>query len=201
MEFYVFSDIDIFRQQVIDKKVNRGEIVDKIYGLNDFRDVSIVAKFYLPSQSYGEVIEQWFRNKFDWQKISASDTAGDSIAFDEYSVEVKASLCDDGKICNYVQLRLTHDIDYYFLPTYDFLTDRIYFFLIGHGDMIVLVSKYGHYAHGTKKKLGEINENLNNPDVEFSIRPKIGNSCWLELMKYNVTEKQLYDRKIWKKKS
>ena len=41
---------------------------------------------------------------------------------------------------------------------------------------------------------------INNPDIEFAIRPKIGNSCWLELMKYNVTEKQLYDRKIWKKK-
>ena len=81
-------EIDTYRQQVIDKKVNRDVIVNGIYDLDSFRDVAITSKFYLPSQSYGAVIEQWFRNEFDWDKISASDTSGDSRVFDEYNVEV-----------------------------------------------------------------------------------------------------------------
>ena len=199
MDFKI--DVNACRQQTIDKKVNRDVIVNRIYDMDSFRDVAITSKFYLPSQSYGAVIEQWFRNEFDWDKISASDTAGDSRAFEEYNVEVKASLCADGIYCHYVQLRLTHDVDYYFLPTYDFLTDTTYFFLLSHDAIVDLVSKYGAYAHGTKNKFGEVTENLDNPDVEFAIRPKIGSECWLELLKYNVTLEQLNVRKVWEKKS
>ena len=137
MDFKI--DVNACRQQIIDKKVNRDVIVNGIYDMDSFRDVAITSKFYLPSQSYGAVIEQWFRNEFDWDKISASDTAGDSRAFEEYNVEVKASLCADGIYCHYVQLRLTHDVDYYFLPTYDFLTDTTYFFLLSHDAIVDLV--------------------------------------------------------------
>ena len=200
-------DIESQRQLIVEKKNNRESFINEILQLPDFRSVAITAKLNLPSQSYGEVIQRWFKDKFGWDSISASDTSGDVKVFG-YNVEVKASVSDDGRKYNYVQIRLTHDIDYYFLPTFNCVTDTGYLFLLDHSEMEDMVSNYGGYAHGCIKDNGEVRDNLKNPHKLFAIRPTfdakgLGNKAWRSLLQYNKfsTEEEIYDRKIWEKSS
>lgn len=68
---------------------------------------------------------------------------------------------------------------------------ELFIFKLNKTNMIDLLSKYGHYAHGTIHKLGNITlEQLNNPELnmEYSIRPKFKDKCWNELLLYRVDE-------------
>jgi len=195
-------DVKKLRQDVIDRKTNRKSIIKDILAANSFREAAIIAKFYLPPQSYGHVMNNWFRNSphSDFKNLKSSDRIGDDLVFGKYHTEVKASLCDDGKKYNYVQIRLTHDIHFYFLPTYDFVLDKSYYFLLTKKEMIKMIKlSNGELAHGTRSEKGTLEENINNPDIEFSIRPVVGKFLWKELMKFNISEVDFRNEKIWNK--
>ena len=195
-------DIEVLREAVIDKKKNRKTIVKDILAEINFRAACIIAKNYLPPASYGSVINNWFRNSphSDFKSLKSSDGVGDDLVFGKWNTEAKTSLCDDGKKYNYVQIRLTHDIHFYLLPTYDFVLDKTYYFLLTKKEMVEMVTKYGEYAHGRKKEKGPIVENLDNPDIEFCIRPVVGKECWKEIMKFNVIEDDFRNEKFWENK-
>ena len=190
-------DIDSLRQTVIDKKRNRSIIVDDILNAETFREAAIISKMFLPSQSYGEILVKWLSKHYNFTKLNASEKKGDQRVFEKYNTEIKSSLCDDGKHCNYVQLRLTHEISFYLLPTYDFVGDEVYYFLLNKEEMIEMVKKYGGYAHGTKGEKGLIEDNIFNPDIEFAIRPTIGKDCWNDLLKYRITEEDILNESYW----
>lgn len=193
-------DIEVLRKEVINKKKNKSSIVTNILKTNTFREACVIAKSFLTTQSYGHVIDTWFSEHYDFKKLKSSDGVGDDKVFGKYNTEVKASLCDDGKKYNYVQIRLTHDIHFYLLPTYDFVLDKTYYFLLTKKEMVEMVTKYGEYAHGRKKEKGPIVENLDNPDIEFCIRPVVGKECWKEIMKFNVNEDDFRNEKFWANK-
>ncbi len=201
-EFVMKYDVEKLKQDVIDRKTNRKSIIKDILAANSFREAAIIAKFYLPPQSYGHVMNNWFRNSphSDFKNLKSSDRIGDDLVFGKYHTEVKASLCDDGKKYNYVQIRLTHDIHFYFLPTYDFVLDKSYYFLLTKKEMIKMIKlSNGELAHGTRSEKGTLEENINNPDIEFSIRPVVGKFLWKELMKFNISEVDFRNEKIWNK--
>ena len=194
-------DVELLRESVIDKKKNRKSIVKDILKAKTFREASIISKSFLTTQGYGHVIDTWFSEHYEFKKLKSSDGVGDDKVFDKYNTEVKASLCDDGKKYNYVQIRLTHDIDFYFLPTYDFISYKSYYFLLSKKEMIEMVKKYGEYAHGRKDEKGPIVDNIFNPDIEFCIRPVVGKECWKEFMKFDVNEEDFRNVKFWEAKS
>ena len=196
-------DVEKLRQEVIDRKTNRESIKKDILEADSFREAGIIAKFYLPPQSYGHVMNNWFRNSpySDFKNLKSSDRIGDDLVFGKYHTEVKASLCDDGKKYNYVQIRLTHDIHFYFLPTYDFVLDKPYYFLLTKKEMIEMIKlSNGELAHGTRSEKGSLEENITNPDIEFSIRPVVGKDLWKELMKFDTNEDDFRNEKIWENK-
>ena len=95
---------------------------------------------------------------------------------------------------NYVQLRTNHSCEY-ILTAYYIHDDNIetngelFIFKLTKKNMII--EKYGGYAHGTIKKLGKITEeDLNDPrnNKEYAIRPKYGDKCWNELLRFRVQE-------------
>lgn len=191
------------RVAVLDRKKNRKKNIIKILDQKTFRNAAILAKWFLPSQSYGDILNTWFRKKFNWGKNSASSRTGDDRVFGIYNVEVKSSLCDDGKTCHYVQIRLTHDIDFYFLPTYNFETDRAHFFLLNKNQMKELILEHGSYAHGTKSEKGNIVDSINNIDIEYALRPNVkskDNSLWKKLCRFEIEEKHINEIEVWKKR-
>jgi len=197
------------RIRIVENKLNLSAVKSRILSLPDFKTVAIHSRRDLDSPAtIGLLIEKWFTKKFNWIPISASTTSGDVRVFDEYNTEVKVSLNVDGKKFNYVQIRLDHDIDYYFLPSYNFVTDTGYLFLLSHDEMVDMVLEHGSYAHGTIKDNGAVRDNIKNPHKLFAIRPSfnangLGNPAWRSLLQYNKfsTEEEIYDRKIWEKRS
>lgn len=186
------------RQLLIEKKKNRKTIIKTVNGYQDFRDACIDAKLYLTPQSYGEVLNDWLRVRYNFKKLRASEKKGDDLVFGVYNTEVKISIVDDGKTAHFVQLRLTHDIDFYLFAVYDAMADKIHYFLLTKPDVKKLVLKWVKgYAHGTRSEKGEVSDNINNPDLEYAFRPVIGSEQWNDLLQYSITDDMLNEKSVW----
>lgn len=147
----------------------------------------------LPGQVSGPLIENYIKNKYFMEKNKAKDCIGDLKTSDNTNIEIKIS--NGGKSndkFNYVQLRLNHNCNY-ILTAYHIheknlnVCGELYIFKLDKEQLKKILLKHGSYAHGTIKKLGEINEEtLNSPnnDKEYALRPKFGDKCWQMLMEH-----------------
>uniref|UniRef100_A0A6C0B4F7 Uncharacterized protein n=1 Tax=viral metagenome TaxID=1070528 RepID=A0A6C0B4F7_9ZZZZ len=152
------------------------------------------------AQQYGPLLEKYIRMKNGFVKNTASKCNGDGSK-DNKNAEVKVSL-GGGKHdkFNYVQLRVSHDIQYYILTAYH-LTGmnvetggELYVFSVPKEDMLPLIVNHGGYAHRTNKELGKITLEDMKDDKnmkEYSMRPSYGDKCWVDLMKFRVSEDSL----------
>lgn len=152
------------------------------------------------AQEYGPLLENYIIVKKSFTKNTASLCIGDCTK-DEKSVEIKASL--GGKKhdrFNWVQLRPSHEIDYYLFTAYHLCNENIeqhgelYIFRLSKENMVDLIVSFGGYAHGTKKEYGKITkESLKdvNNKKEYALRTKFGDHCWSEMMKHRITEDEL----------
>jgi len=152
------------------------------------------------AQQYGPLLEKYIRIKNKFVKNTASDCNGD-CSKNNKNAEVKASLggAKHNKF-NWVQLRVSHDIQYYILTAYHLSSKNVeiggdlYVFSIPKDDMIPLITKYGGYAHGTNKEHGaitiaDLKDEKNKK--EYAMRPSYGDKCWLDIMKFRVDENSL----------
>jgi hypothetical protein len=152
------------------------------------------------AQQYGPLLEKYIRIKNNFIKNVASGCNGD-CSKDDKNVEIKASIggARHNKF-NWVQLRISHDINYYILTAYNLTSKNIdnqgelYIFTVPKYDMLTLISMYGGYAHGTIKEHGHITiydlQDENNKK-EYALRPLIGDKCWVDIMKFRITDDQL----------
>lgn len=172
--------------------------VNEIMKEDNLKDAHIYCKINkLSGQTFGVLIEKYIEHKYKMIKNNSSKCSGDMIHNNNNNIEIKVSL--GGKHhsnFNYVQLRMNHDCNYLLTAYYinnDNIIDggELYIFSIEKDDMKNLILKYGSYAHGTIKKLGNISTNelddINN-HKEYSIRPKYGDKCWNELLNFRIDE-------------
>jgi len=152
------------------------------------------------AQQYGPLLEKYIRSKNKFVKNNASECNGD-CSKDNKNAEVKASL---GGVkhtkFNWVQLRISHDIQYYILTAY-YLTNKnvntggeLFIFSVPKDDMRNIILNYGGYAHGTNKKNGDITiDDLKNEKnmKEYALRPSYGDKCWNDILKFRVSEESL----------
>lgn len=147
------------------------------------------------AQQYGPLIEKYIRINNKFVKNTASECNGD-CSKDDMNAEVKVSLggAKHNKF-NWVQLRISHDIQYYILTAYHLASKNVetggelYVFSVPKEDMLSLITEYGGYAHGTNKEHGSISiadlKDENNKK-EYTIRPLYGDKCWIDIMKFRV---------------
>ena len=152
------------------------------------------------AQQYGPLLEKYIRIKNKFVKNTAAACNGD-CSKDNQNAEIKASLggAKHNKF-NWVQLRVSHDIDYYILTAY-YLTSKnveaggdLYVFRVKKEDMLPLIVTYGGYAHGTKAEhgtitLADLKDEKNTK--EYAIRPLFDDKCWTDLLKFRVSEEAL----------
>ena len=152
------------------------------------------------AQQYGPLLEKYIRIKNKFVKNTASECNGD-CSKDDKNAEVKVSLggAKHNKF-NYVQLRVSHDIQYYILTAYHLTSKNVetggelYVFNVPKDDMLLLIVKHGGYAHRTNEELGKITLDDMKDDKnkkEYAMRPSYGDKCWLDIMKFRVTEESL----------
>lgn len=201
-------------KQVDNDKMDDGQIEEltKLFGKMNINDKKEIMKekslkrahYYClinnkTSQQFGPLLEHYIITKHGFTKVSASLRSGD-CSKDGKNYEIKVSL--GGKThdkFNYVQIRPSHKIDHYVLTAYHLSHKNIpeggklYIMNVSKDNMIDIIEEFGSYAHGTKKKYGEITKELilENKDIEYALRPSFGDKCWKKLMEYEISVNEL----------
>jgi len=162
---------------------------------SNIKDAHIYCKInQLSGQISGPLIEFYIKNKYKMIKNNASLCIGD-VKYKNKNIEIKISTGGkENNKFNYVQLRVNHNCDYiltaYYLSKENLKNmGELFIFRLNKKYMKDIILKFGTYAHGTIQKLGVIKQiDLNNPknDKEYAIRPKYGDKCWNELLKYRI---------------
>jgi hypothetical protein len=179
------------------KNINHSLKILECETLKDAHEYCLVNR--LSGQQTGPLIEKFIIHKGGMCKINASECQGDG-KYNENFIEIKVSLGGQNRNkFNYVQIRPSHDVEYYILTAYYLDWSNIidngelFIFLIKKPNMINLLEKYGSYAHGTIKQLGKISKEsiLNSSNVEYALRPTYGDDLWSNLLEYRYTKSDL----------
>jgi hypothetical protein len=150
----------------------------------------------LSGQFTGPALEKYIKIKYKMTKNNASSCIGD-LKCNETNIEIKASIGGkENNKFNFVQLRMHHACDYIFTAYYIDYTNldilgELFIFKLNKTNIKPLILKYGGYAHGTIGEHGKITmDDLNdiNNQKEYAIRPKYGDKCWNELLRFRINE-------------
>jgi hypothetical protein len=162
---------------------------------SNIKDAHIYCKVnQLSGQISGPLIEYYIKNTYNMSKNNSSLCIGD-LKYKNKNIEIKISTGGkENNKFNYVQLRINHNCDYiltaYYLSEKNIKNNgELFIFRLNKNNMKNIILKFGNYAHGTIQKLGIINKkdlNDHNNDKEYAIRPKYGDKCWNELLKYKI---------------
>ena len=162
---------------------------------SNIKDAHIYCKInQLSGQISGPLIEYYIKNTYNMSKNNSSLCIGD-LKYKNKNIEIKISTGGkENNKFNYVQLRINHKCDYiltaYYLSEKNIKNNgELFIFRLNKNNIKNIILKFGNYAHGTIQKLGIINKkdlNDHNNDKEYAIRPKYGDKCWNELLKYKI---------------
>lgn len=179
-------------------KVNHEEQIMKLNTLKEAHVYCVIHN--ISAQKYGLLLERFIRMKYKFNKNKAKDRNGD-CSKNKNNSELKVSLGGTNHTkFNFVQIRPSHDCDNYILTAYHLSFNNVksegelYIFKVSKADIKKIIVSYGEYAHGTIKEHGAItidSFNDKNSSIEYSIRPKINDACWKELMKFVISESDL----------
>ena len=177
----------------IKDKQDKNYLINQIKNQTTLTAKCVLARNYLSPQS--TELEAICKQDL---KISEplNETSGDGRK-NGIHYEIKTSVHANKSRINFVQIRPDHDIHYYIFIAYNMYTDdevgKGYIFKIPANDVYDLVTRFGGYAHGTKRILGEIAiDNMTGRNCEYYLRcdpnAKKGKSydLWQEFMKYEV---------------
>ena len=186
--------IIVKNMRIKEDKKNKEKIIEKINKCGNLTQKCILAREYLTPQSttFQDIIMN------DLEIIKPIDEISGDGCKNGVNYEIKTSIHAKGCKQNFVQIRPDHNINYYILISYNLYdtTSKIgkaFIFKIPSNNLYDLIVKYGGYAHGTCKKLGEINiDNIKGRNCEYALRcdpnKKKGKNydIWNELLKYEV---------------
>lgn len=188
------SRIQLLKEHLARSTIHHEEEILKEESLKDAHVYCVIHN--VSAQQYGPLLEKYIRLKNNFTKNIASECNGD-CSKDNKNAEVKASLggAKHTKF-NWVQLRVSHDIQYYILTAYHLSTvnveagGELYVFSVSKEDMLPLIVNYGGYAHGTVKEngpitLADLKDEKNKK--EYALRPSYGDACWKDILSYRVT--------------
>jgi hypothetical protein len=182
----------VARMKLLDNK-DKQKILEKINENETLTWKCVIARENLTPQSTD--FETICRSDLGIEK-PLNETSGDGYKND-INYEIKASLHANNSKINFVQIRPDHDIHYYIFIAYNMYEDedtgKGHIFKIPSNNVYELIVRYGGYAHGTNKELGEITfDNMKGRNCEYALRcdpnAKKGKSfeLWNELLKHEV---------------
>jgi hypothetical protein len=201
-----FGNIQELEKKLIIKKNSVNEVQQYIMNeCNNPHEAFVLAKTYLSSQSYGGVLESFYKRFFNLSKIKESQD-GDLKSTEIGNVEGKASIefpsKNDISFCM-MQLRPAHNVDYYLGTFYSYTQSNIKYILVPSNEMKSIILKYcSSFSHGTKKGKGPVTKELIENDTEaefqfsFSITPSKRKpyKIWLDLKPFVYSEQELKNK-------
>ena len=175
------------------KELKNYEIKNTLLSIKYLNDRCLFAREFLSPQS--TIMEQIIRYDLHINK-PINEVSGDGEK-NGLNYEIKFSGHDKNSKFNFVQIRPTHNIDYYIFLCFNLFEGekgKAYTIKIDSNSLYDLIVDYGGYAHGTSKEYGEITKyNIREKKCEYAIRPnpnanKSNKSykLWEKLLKYEV---------------
>jgi hypothetical protein len=195
--FKLYNETKVKLKLLLDSSHSNKVHTENIMRLSTLKEAHMYCKYNnLSGQFTGPVLEKYIKVKYKMTKNNASSCNGD-LKCNDINVEIKAS--NGGKEnnkFNYVQLRMNHDCEYILTAYYIDYSNldtlgELYLFKLNKENIKPLILNYGGYAHGTIGELGQItSEDLDdkNNQKEYALRPKYGDKCWIELLKFRINE-------------
>jgi len=180
--------------RIKDDRGNIEEIKSKINRYNNLTQKCVYVRELLSPQS--TTFQHIVMNDLGINK-PINNTSGDGCK-NNINYEIKTSIHAKDSNQNFVQIRPDHDIHFYILISYNLYDKtspygKAFILKIPSSNLYDLVIKYGGYAHGTCKKLGNItNGNIKGRNCEYSLRCSPNTTkgknfvVWNELLKYEV---------------
>ena len=176
-------------------KINHEEQILKQPSLKDAHTYCVI--YGVSAQQFGPLLEKYILHTFNFTKNKAEHCIGDCCK-DGVNTEIKVSLGGSTHTkFNYVQIRPSHDCDNYLLTAYHLTPENVesegelYIFRVPKKDMLVLLSSYGGYAHGTNKEHGKISATSFDHTKEYALRPAYNDKCWQALLPFRISEAAL----------
>lgn len=205
--YYVYNNfvVKMFNPTRIEKlkahlessRVDHGVEIMQVSNLKDAHIYCLLNN--ISAQQYGVLLERYIITKYNYTKNDPKNCTGDCYKSGN-NIEVKVSL---GGVThtkfNFVQLRLSHELDYYVLTAYHLSPENVnsegelYIFKIPKHDIIKLIAAHGGYAHGTIKEHGSITiESLKQTNTrEYVLRTSFNDKCWNSLLAFRIDESDL----------
>jgi len=175
-------------------QLSKRDHINEILNQPDLKHAHIYCKInQLSGQISGPLIESFIQKKYNMTKNNSSDCIGD-LCHNGENLEIKVSTGGkDHNKFNYVQLRMNHICDYlltaYYISEKNIETNgELFIFKLNKENMKQMILLYGNYAHGTIQKLGAITDKGLLSDKEYAIRPKFGDKCWNELLRFRIED-------------
>jgi hypothetical protein len=143
-------------------------VKDKRWGFDLEEKEFIKGMCLLTPQAYGSRIESRMAEYTNMKKVSSRKSKGDCVTSNGHYVENKGSIITTtNPFLNLVQIRVFHEIEYYFCQAFD-VRDldnyTSYYFVLTHDEMLEECKNAGN-AHGTKK----VNKENTNVEKRMSI--------------------------------
>lgn len=186
--------IDLVKQMKSKDKLEKKDNLEKIKKAKKLIHKCILGRLLLAPQSTD--METIIKKDLHIGK-ALNTTSGDGHK-NGINYEIKVSIHSRDSRINIVQIRPNHNIDFYIIVTYNMYENntigKAYILKIPSSIIRNLIIKFGTYAHGTIKELGEIKDNIKKKDsnCEYALRcdpnAKKGKNIelWNELKKYEV---------------
>tara|TARA_Y100000310_G_scaffold323238_1_gene383334 strand:+ start:711 stop:1298 length:588 start_codon:yes stop_codon:yes gene_type:complete len=113
-------------------------------------------------QIRGHMMENRHVNIFSQslQKVSARMHRGDFKDKNEKYYEYKFSVTDDQRKLSFLQIRLSHKVDYFIFEVYDKEEKNFYSLLIPYANMVELVNSHGSITHGSSPNMHSLRPSL-----------------------------------------
>ncbi len=165
---------------------------DKLLYLSTLEEAFAYCKVELSAARYGVLLQKWIITKNKWNKLCPKLLKGDIIT-KKSSFELKISLgtitC---KNFNFVQLRLSHSIDFYILIAYYVnntnycALGELFIFKLKKKEILQFVGE--SYSHGTKFNWSTACTETINRYSEKDIRVLFGSKKWVALLEYRISQ-------------
>jgi hypothetical protein len=188
-------------ENIVSKMKEKNENKNVCIAEKDLLKKLVLCRYLLRPTEWSCLLEAYIKQKFNIQKAVDNLSGDGSIHYK--NIEIKISLCTQNGFLNFVQLRPSHNIDYYIFLAYDMFDGKIgkyHWFLCEPEKLYSLIPDFGEYSHGTKIKNGEITtDSLKNSNFEYSLRmntikPGKSNRLWLKMIElFSNSEKQIYN--------
>jgi hypothetical protein len=169
------------RQGILRKEEEKTKVIKQINYTIDPTRVLLMCKFWLGSESYGTIFQNWLIDMKSWARIKQTEDRGDFETEKQKNAELKLSIVTHGKAFNFLNCRITTAVEHYLLCgfEYDVCGAEAEYFSIPSDELVNILTKFPNEC--------KIKNGIANIRVKKSCDFGDDSTLWSALCRFKVT--------------